>query len=688
MKAPKRKCRRCLKDYEPPVQPTTTPPKAEESEGAVAVEEGFCAPCIAARAAPVPLLDVDELFGKAGPFGTKSPKYEPRLGQIRLAKAIAQSLAGRRHFIGEGPCGIGKSLAYGVPAAHAARHGKRVLIVTASIALQEQIIDKDLPAIRETLGWDVSIGLMKGKSNYVCRSELETLGDGVPSDIPEPDVDAYRIVRKWSDTTERGDKSDLAIHAPDSVWRKFTIGTGECPGRACGNYVSCFSRAARERAAAADILVTNYHMLFLNMSYGGTLLPASDIVILDEAHEAADIARDVLGFSLGRGSFSRLAREAEKRGEAAVGREIAQASREVFDKLLRFHDSEHYKSLLRWPAPISPDRLVAALDAFPSRSHMANAAGQRAREIKEGLTLADENRVYSIEVKESRVLGSPKPQRSAYLRSQYVCPGPYLAGALWGEYQSAIAVSATITAEGKFDFARRELGAPADTPTLMVETPFRFERQALLVVPPASTLPEPNDERFTRVASTRLLETIRACGGRTLALFTSYRAMNAAYALALRETLTWPEGERPRLLRQGDAPTALLIKDFKLDARSVLFGVTSFWTGIDVPGEALTGLVIDRLPFGSPDDPVTIRLAESDPQSFANYTVPKSILTFRQGVGRLIRSVYDVGVVVLLDKRVETKSYGSRFLRSLPRMRRADSTAAIRPFLAANGVAP
>ena len=687
MKAPKRKCRRCLKDYEPTTAPAA-PPKAEEPAGAVAVEEGFCAPCIAARAAPVPLLDVDELFGKAGPFGTKNPKYEPRLGQIRLAKAIAQSLAGRRHFMGEGPCGIGKSLAYGVPAAHAARHGKRVLIVTASIALQEQLIDKDLPAIRETLGWDVSIGLMKGKSNYVCRSELETLGDGVPSDIPEPDVEAYRIVRKWADTTERGDKSELSIHAPDSVWRKFTIGTGECPGRACGNYVSCFSRAARERAAAADILVTNYHMLFLNMSYGGTLLPASDIVILDEAHEAADIARDVLGFSLGRGSFSRLAREAEKRGEAAVGREIAQASREVFEKLLRFHDSEHYKSLLRWPAPISPDRLVAALDAFPSRSHMANAAGQRAREVKEGLTLADENRVYSIEVKESRVLGSPKPQRNAYLRSQYVCPGPYLAGALWGEYQSAIAVSATITAEGKFDFARRELGAPVDTPTLMVETPFRFERQALLVVPPARTLPEPNDERFTRVASTRLLETIRACGGRTLALFTSYRAMNAAYDLALRETLTWPEGERPRLLRQGEAPTALLIKDFKLDHRSVLFGVTSFWTGIDVPGEALTGLVIDRLPFGSPDDPVTIRLAESDPQAFANYTVPKSILTFRQGVGRLIRSVYDVGVVVLLDKRVETKSYGSRFLRSLPRMRRADSTAAIRPFLAANGVAP
>ncbi len=680
------KCRRCLKPYVTPAdaEDLTAEERAELRE----LESGFCPKCTIARAAPIPPLDVNDIFGKTGLLAAGNPKYEPRAGQVRLARAITDALIERKHFMGEGPCGIGKSKAYGVPAAHLARSGKKVLIVTASIALQEQLIGTDLPALQKELGWDFSFGLMKGKSNYVCRSEAESLGDGIPSDLPSDMVPAYSLVRKWSRETETGDKSELDLKPPDPVWSKFTIGTGECPGKKCSNYLRCHAKLARDKAAEADILVTNYHMLFLNMSYGGTLLPASDVAILDEAHEAADIARDVLGFTLARGSFSRIAKDAAKRGNDDLAREIRSAGKDIFDTLLRFHDSGHYKSLLRGPAPIDPARIVQALEGYVEefpKSHIAGSATGRADQIREALEVSDPNIVYSIDVKE-HYGPDGKKTRTAGIRSQYVQPGGVLSKALWGEFASVIAVSATITTDGKFDFAQRELGAPSGISTLVVETPFRFDRQALLVIPPANTLPEPNDEQFTIIAAARLLETISACGGRTLGLFTSYRALNAVWEIVMREIHKWPAENRPAILRQGDRPTQLLIREFKADCRSVLLGVTSFWTGIDVPGEALTGLVIDRLPFGSPDDPVTIRLTESDPQAFANYTVPKSILMFRQGVGRLIRSVYDVGTVVLLDKRVTTKSYGSRFLRSLPNMRRGTSTKDIRPFLVANGV--
>lgn len=684
------KCLRCLKPYRTPAddEALTKEERAELRE----LESGFCPKCTEQRAARVPPLDVDAVFGKAGLLAKANPKYEPRPGQVRLAKAIARAAEGRTPFLGEGPCGIGKSKAYGATAAHLARNGKKVLIVTASIALQEQLIGTDLPALRSELGWDFSFGLMKGKNNYLCVSESGSLGDGIPDDIPRDMIPAYRIVRDWSRTTTTGDKSELETTPPAPVWGKFAVGTGECPGKKCAEYTMCFSKVARENAAKSDVLVTNYHMLFMNMAYSGKLLPVVDVVILDEAHEAADIARDVLGFSLARGSFNRIAKEASKRGSEDLARQIREGAKDVFDTLLRFHDSGHYAALLRGPAPIDPTPLVRALETFAEEypnSNQAMAATDRADDIRSALEVSDPNMVYSIEVTAHQVQG--RTIRTAALRSRFVQPGGYLSSALWGAYESVIAVSATFTAEGKFDFAARELGAPAGISTLVVETPFQFDRQALLVIPEPKYLPEPNDEQFTRIAAARLLETIWACGGRTMGLFTSYRALNAVYEIVLREVLKWPAEKRPRILRQGgqdSASTQILIRDFKLDCRSVLLGVTSFWTGIDVPGEALTGLVIDRLPFGRPDDPVTLRLAETDKNVFANYMVPKSILMLRQGVGRLIRSVYDIGTVVILDKRVTTTPYGSRFLRSLPRMRRGTSTKEIRPFLAANGVSP
>ena len=677
------KCPRCMLPFVSDIDEDLEQPEETEAK------DRYCPKCTAAREIVVPPLDVDEVFGPKGLIAQKNPRYEPRLGQVRLSKAIAAALVGEHHFMGEGPCGIGKSKAYGVPAAHLARHGKKVLIVTESIALQEQLVGTDLPALRDELGWPFKVGVMKGKSNYVCVDQLDNLGEGIPGDIRDEERHAYQLVHAWALTSKRGDKSELPIKPPDAVWSKFTMPTGDCPGKRCSEYIRCHSKVARDEAAQADILVTNYHMLFLNMAYGGTLLPASDVVILDEAHAAADVARDVLGFSIGAGAFKKFPAYAERQGNATIARMIREGVNEFFHTLLRFHDSDQYKSLLRWPAPFGADKLVEGLEAFAgtfAKSPLADAALDRAAKLKASLALEDENLVYSIQVTE-RPNGFGPPIRRASLRAQYVNPGPALSSMLWGSYKSVVAVSATITTDGRFDFARRELGAPSGTSELVVETPFAFDRQALLVIPPTSELPEPNDERFPRVAAKKLVEAIEASDGRTLALFTSYRALHAAYDAVVAAVAKWPEAKRPRIMRQGEAPTQLLIRDFKLDHRSVLLGVTSLWTGIDVQGQALTTVVIDKLPFGSPDDPVTIRLSESDPQSFGNYTVPKSILLLRQGVGRLIRSTSDVGAIVLLDKRVTTKSYGSRFLRSLPTMRRGTSAAQIKTFLAAHGVA-
>lgn len=644
------------------------------------VDEEMCVACVKARDAVVPPLDVEGVFATGGPLAGGNPNYESRPGQVRLSRSIADALIDGHHLLAEGPCGIGKSMAYGVPAAHLAANGKKVLLVTASIALQEQLVKKDLPALQKLLGWDFDFALMKGKSNYLCVEELKNLdNDGLGYE----DARDFPTVHTWSKETKTGDKAELLIKPSELLWRKFSTTSDECAGSKCASYKDkkCFWRRARDRASAAGIIVTNYHLFFLNMASGGQLLPAADVVIFDEAHEAADIARDLLGFSLGAYAFRRLAKEASKRHANGIANELRSAGDEIFETLYRFSQSEYYKAVLRWTVPISPDRGLAAIDAFLDacpKSHLCDYAVRARRTLEDGLTLANPNCVYSIEVKEGGYGRGP----SAKLQAKYVSPAPVLASQLWGVYRSVIAVSATLTTDNKFTFVRQELGVPVEAKEISVESPFDFRRQAMLVVPPENEMPEPNDPRFAAAAARKVIETIEACGGRTLALFTSYRMVNEVY-----DRVRQHFNRRFNILKQGDMPTGLLTERFKSDVRSVLLATTSFWTGIDVPGEALTGLVIDKLPFGMPDDPVAIRINETNPKAFSDFTVPKSILLFRQGVGRLIRSQRDVGAIVVLDKRVVTKSYGTRYLRSLPPMVRAASTQEIAPFLRSKGVA-
>lgn len=645
----------------------------------------FCDQCVVERNANPPPLDVESLFAPDGPLAR--PGFEVRPGQVRLARAIYEAAAHHHHVFAEGPTGIGKSKAYGVPAAYLASHRKKIVIVTASIALQEQLIQKDLPALQKELAgtfapWTFAI--LKGKSNYACLEQMPLADD---EGLGQDDRTAFRTVSAWAKDTKVGDKSELLIKPSELVWGRFSTSSEACPGSKCASYKKCFATLARNKAAAADIIVTNYHMFFLNMAYGGTLLPEADVVIMDEGHEATDIARDLLGFRISYHTFARYIRDAKKRGATAEAMIMDQAATSVFSTLLRFYDSGHYATMLRFPAPpMGADELVAAVKAYAAacpKSHFIGHAQAAAERLRDGLAIKDENCVYSIDVKESQRVDQRTNQRyrSAALQCRYVQPGPVLAEKLWAAYQSVIAVSATITVGNKFDFARRELGAPVDTHELSVETPFNFAEQAMIITSNPLTTPETNHPGFPDTVARTLLEVIEACRGRTLGLFTSYKALNHAYDAILRATSKWPADVRPRILRQGDAPPGQLADAFKRDVNSVLLGTSSFWTGIDVPGEALTGLVIDKLPFGSPDDPVTTRISENDRNAFQNFMVPKAILMFRQGVGRLIRSQADVGVVVIVDKRVSTKGYGKQFLKSLPVMVPGVGTQSIAGFL-------
>lgn len=640
------------------------------SEAEAGDEAEFCDDCQDAVDAPVPHLDVRAIFAADGPLARGRAGYQPRTEQVRLSRAIMDALAGDTHLIAEGPTGIGKSMAYGVPAAHLGANGKRVLIVTGSIALQEQLISKDLPDLREKLGWDFTFALLKGKPNYLCLVNAPQ----------EPMQGEYLQIQKWAKTTTTGDKSDLPFKPDDKVWNTFSTTSDECPGKKCSLYLKCYATRARRAAQAADIVVTNYHLFFMNMMNGRRVLPYYDYVIFDEGHAAADIARDVLGFKVSRGTFYKLAREASKFYKRDVEVAIRREADKLFDTLTRFSQSGHYKNYIHSKLPVSVDGLAHAVKSFVDqcpKSDKLEFAETSMQRVREAVEVLDENCVYSLEAGYTR-----QGQHDVKLVSKYIEPGQAMATGLWGDTKSVVVVSATMATDGNFDFVKKELGAPRETETCLAETPFDFQRQALLVLP--EQLPEPNAPDFPAAVANAVIRTADACNGRTMGLFTSYKMMQfVADALAR---------ERPhlRVLTQGTASVRMLVDEFKAGHAGgvVLLGTTSFWTGVDVQGEALTGLVIDKLPFVRPDDPVTMRITEKDPRgAFAHHSIPKAIHELRQGVGRLIRAVDDRGAVVICDNRVITKGYGARFLKSLPNMARTRALGDIHNFLTSRGAA-
>ncbi|MCG8417268.1 MAG: ATP-dependent DNA helicase [Proteobacteria bacterium] len=628
---------------------------------------------------------IDDVFGAAGLFARRFPDYEPRPGQIALARAIDDAFTANDHLLAEGPTGTGKGIAYAVPAMyHVATHQRRVLIVTANIALQEQLVTKDLPQLETIVPWQVSYALLKGKNNYLCldRSNAE-LTQPTLKDFDDPD-DVHRAIRQWATQTTTGDRSELPVHPSPALWRRFSVSSKDCKADDCAYRDDCFAYAARERAEDADILVTNYHMLFVHIQVRertgmDLVLPSFDLLVCDEAHKAADIARDFFGYGISKRAIRWVGRQLNRLGESALLFQLNEAANGFYAALEALHDDRRRR--LRKPDLADWRPLTDALKqtswaykrAMASEAHDGRRAMLRrlwmraqvlAEHIESAMCLSQANMVtYLATIDDELTLCTKAVQVADRLQA-----------GLFAAATSVVMTSATLSSHGQFTYIASELGLVQPN-AIAVESPFDFARQALFVVP--QDMPAPTADDYPQAVAQAIREIIDLADGRTLALFTSYKNLDACHA----ELAEVPY----RVLKQGEAPRTLLVEEFRRDTRSVLLGTESFWSGVDVPGPSLSCVVIDRLPFPSPDDPVIDALSERNAQWFHSHSLPRAVIAFRQGVGRLIRSATDRGVVVLLDHRIVTKRYGTAFLRSLPPMLRSRRMENVRNFLAEGG---
>ncbi|HEY3353615.1 MAG TPA: helicase C-terminal domain-containing protein [Polyangia bacterium] len=614
---------------------------------------------------------LDQVFGPGGHLAHALPGYVTRPGQITLARAVDNAIRAGQHLMAEGPTGTGKSIGYAVPLSHhVAMDGRRAIIATANIALQEQLVRKDLPLLAAALPWDVSYALLKGRNNYLCLDRLAeveaqpSLGLGDTADEKMMD----RAIRGWARGTEAGDVSELPFEPPARVWLRFAVHAEDCPGPQCRQASRCYALRARAAAGRASIVVTNYHLLFAHLEVReeteeDLVLPPFDLAVLDEAHKAADIARDFFGFRLTAGATRAPSRLLGAAGHEGLAARLETEAGRYFDELLAHRRSPEYRSRLRAPEPVLWTPLFDTLGDVAAACESAAAAAQDAEEhaalarasrrasgyaaaLEEAMTLADEDAAYYIDL---------DARGRAALCGRPLDVAARLARTLFARTASVTVTSATLTTAGTFEYVSRELGLEAPR-QLIAESPFDFVQQALLVVP--ERLPDPTDPAYPQAVADAVAEIIDRARGRTLGLFTSYRNLNLAYERVA--------ASGHRVLRQGDLPRTALLDEFRRDVHSVLLGTESFWGGVDVPGESLSCVIIDRLPFPTPDDPLLDAIGERDPSCFHSQSLPRAVIAFKQGFGRLIRTGADRGVVVVLDRRLLTRPYGRVFLASLP----------------------
>ena len=602
-----------------------------------------------------------------------------------MATAVGAAIAARRHLIVQAQTGTGKSFAYLVPALLS---GSRVVVATATKALQDQLANKDLPLVAERLGIPFNYAVLKGRSNYLCRQRaMEVAGGGEQLELSgaaeAPGVDGAELgafgreVRRlieWSMTAATGDRADLPFEPRARAWAMVSVSATECPGRNhCPAGDVCFAEAARDRAAVADVIVVNTHLYATHLAGGGGLLPDHDVIIFDEAHELEDVASSSLGLELMPGRFFALARNAKSLGidppiiealddggtrfatllEARRGQRLAQPLEEEVMTVL---------TLLRERVTRLAAALRKAEDVDPARKARAQqSTGHLAGDLDAALALSP-----------TRVAWIEGPAPHSVLKVAPIEIAPLLSALLWDreEPPTAILTSATIPPR----LATR-LGIPSGSYQEMdVGSPFDYQHQALLYC--AVHLPDPRAPGYEAAMHQELEAVIRAAGGRTLALFTSWRAMQAA-ALALREALPWP------ILTQSDLPKPLLLDSFRREERSCLFATMGFWQGVDVPGPALSLVAIDRIPFPRPDEPLLqARRERLGRDAFSLIYLPRAATLLAQGVGRLIRSPTDRGVVAVFDPRLATARYRWELVRALPPMRRTRHRRDVEDFLA------
>ena len=637
---------------------------------------------------------MEEIFGNGGLIARHHKEYEYRAGQVKMAEAVLRAFEEKKHLIVEAGTGTGKTLAYLVPAIAAAlASNKRVIISTGTKNLQEQLMEKDIPFLQKVMPKKFTAAYMKGRSNYGCLYRIAK-ADNQPILEGMDELDHFNEVREWSRETETGDRAEL-VNLPENIsfWSRINAKSETCLGQKCPDFEPCFITRMRQRADDADIIIVNHHLFFADLNVRGNqygkVLPDYGAVIFDEAHLIEDIAADYFGFQVSSFQIDELVRDADTlpitdavatRDLTKLGAKIIGLADQFWVRFTQvrnqdgrfplvanaFADRNHKGELQATPLgeayvalEDALERLETAGDLHAEKLTEAENLLKRIRQTRFDLefvcTQSEKNYVYWLE----------KRGRGMFLRASPIDVSSLLQEKLFEKTETVVLTSATLSANGKFDFIKDRLGLePEKTVSLQAPSAFNYEKQAIVYIPKA--MPDPRAPEYNQMAAAEIVKILGVTHGHAFVLCTSNYAMNQLYELVSMR-VNYP------CLVQGSMSKAGLLDRFRKTSNAVLFATSSFWQGVDVRGDQLSCVIIDKLPFAVPSDPVvaarTRFIDENGGKSFFDYSVPQAVITLKQGIGRLIRSKTDKGVIALLDTRLRTKSYGRDFLNSLPRMR-------------------
>ncbi|HEV2914935.1 MAG TPA: ATP-dependent DNA helicase [Pyrinomonadaceae bacterium] len=635
---------------------------------------------------------MEEIFGREGLIARAHPEYEYRPGQIEMAEAVLRAFHEKRHLIVEAGTGTGKTLAYLVPAIAAAlATSGRVIVSTGTKNLQEQLMEKDIPFLQRVLPRKFTAAYMKGRSNYAClerikRAENSPVLDGLD------ELDYFDEVRRWARESQVGDRAEL-VGLPEnlSFWRHIDARSETCLGQKCPNYDPCFITRMRQRAMDADLVIVNHHLFFADLalrnSEYGQVLPDYSAVVFDEAHLVEDVAAEYFGAQVSSYQIEDLVRDLAQLPLTNVdaNKELTRTA----GRVVRFADNfwmgfrEGRGEEGRFPllpgtfARRKPDgelevtalgdaylgldgalkRMETTLDALREQPPEVENLTRRVRQLRFDLQfiVAGDDRAF--------VYWLERRGRGAFLRASPIDVSGLLQDKLFERVETVVLTSATLASAGNFSFIRDRLGL-TEADDLVAPSSYDYENQAVLYLP--SRMPDPRSPQWAQSAASEVIKILNATEGRAFVLSTSFAGMRALYDLVAREV------DYPCFL-QGTAAKAGLLERFRETPNAVLFATSSFWQGVDVRGSQLSCVIIDKLPFAVPSDPVVAArqryIDEQGGSSFYEYSVPQAIISLKQGLGRLIRSTTDRGVLAVLDPRLRTKAYGRVFLESLPRAR-------------------
>ncbi len=632
------------------------------------------------------MTDTKQFFSNEGALSTVISGYQARSAQIEMAEAIANAISTKQHLIAEAGTGTGKTFAYLVPAILS---GKKTIISTGTKNLQDQLFNKDLPVIRKAMKKPFLAALLKGRSNYLCTYRLQ---NALTSTIgfTKEDAGALAKISAWAKRTQVGDIAEMSgVTEGDPIWYQATSTPDNCLGQDCPDYADCYLVKARKNAQEADIIVVNHHLLCADWSIRdngfGELLPTAEVVVIDEAHQLADTASNFLGVNLGAKQLSDLAQDAlmeyfkDATDLPALRTACEDLEHEIKDLRLAFgvelkrgdwQEIDNNPKILGGLNALKEQlqRVTDQLNLASVKTKALDSCFKRAEDLLQKLKLImDEKggkwiRWYEIHRKTFTLSLTPLDIASEFRQFMQ-------------QHQAAwIFTSATLSIANGFDYFANNLGL-SQAASESWGSPFDYPNQSLFYHPKG--LPQPNDPNFIPLIIEFVLPVLKASQGRAFFLFTSHRALNQA-AEILGKELKYP------LLIQGSRPKALLLEQFKEAGNAVLLGTSSFWEGVDVRGEALSCVIIDKLPFASPGDPVLKARLDAMTQQgknpFFEYQLPTAVIALRQGIGRLIRDVTDRGVLMVCDPRLLKRSYGQLFLDSVPPMSRTRNIEDVETF--------